>query len=29
MQDEQDIRAVIVGYFEALYDGDVAGFRFA
>ncbi|MGM4924103.1 nuclear transport factor 2 family protein [Tardiphaga sp. 804_B3_N1_9] len=27
MQDEQDIRAVIAGYFEALYRGDVAGFR--
>ncbi|WP_441279718.1 nuclear transport factor 2 family protein [Tardiphaga sp. 172_B4_N1_3] len=27
MQDEQDIRAVIAGYFEALYHGDVAGFR--
>lgn len=26
-QDEQDVRAVIAGYFEALYHGDVAGFR--
>jgi hypothetical protein len=27
MQDEQDIRAVITGYFDALYHGDLAGFR--
>ncbi len=27
MQDEQDVRAVIAGYFDALYHGDVAAFR--
>lgn len=26
-QDEQDVRAVIAGYFDALYHGDVEGFR--
>lgn len=27
MQDEQDIRAVIDGYFDALYNGDTEAFR--
>jgi hypothetical protein len=27
MQDEQQVRGVIADYFEALYHGDVAGFR--